>query len=134
MAEGNCPATVAISEAVRKQLGVHLFGQRVCVAKCDIGLVGRSFWGDPVEDPASLFALVLGPFTNWRAATNDSVLFLNFGRSYLRDDGSNVALQSSQWDQITVCLLTCQDPSSRITEESGDVQIDVSENRQPPPQ
>ena len=66
-------------KAVLLDLLECVFGEGGCVAESDIGLVWGRAGVEGVEKLARFGGLVLGPFSDRRAAADDGVLVLDFG-------------------------------------------------------
>lgn len=61
---------------------------------------------DFVKYFARLLTLILGPFSNGGSPTDVCILLLDFRCSSLGDEGSEVRLESSERNQITVGLMS----------------------------
>jgi hypothetical protein len=113
LGEGDGPAALATTEPVSQQLVVHVLGQGICVAESNIGLVGSGRGRGLVEQLAHLGRLVFGPLPDGRAAANFSILLLDLGGSSSRKQRSNVVLESSEGNQVSVrlwglaCVVLC---------------------------
>lgn len=104
LGECDSSAALAATETILQHLLVHVFGEGVRVSECDIRLVRRSLWGDLVKDFAHLGALIFGPLADGRTTANGIVLLLNLGGTARRDQGTEVVLESAEWDEIAVRL------------------------------
>ena len=102
--ECDCTPSLSSSKPIVEKLCIHIFGQRIGISECDIWLVRCSLRINFVQHLAHLLTLIFGPFPDRRATSDICVLFLDFGRSSLSDERSDVCLKSPQRNKITVGL------------------------------
>lgn len=83
-----------------------MFGQRMRIAECNIRSVRSSIRACGVKDLAHSCRLMYAIPKNWTAATNGTILFLNFWSAAAGDEGSEIALKGAKGNEVGIGLIT----------------------------